>query len=354
MVSIKTARSLIYKSERYWGWLMNKRGFPEKIRVSIGSAIVLGLMKGRLDAEPTTVYLLTYRNGKCYANCGFCPQARTSKGRADLLSRVSWPAFPIEQVFDRIEYVAKDGTIKRICIQALNYPTVFKDILSLTRELKSRVRVPISISCQPLNRKQMKKLNEVGVDRVSIALDAATKGLFDRVKGALAGGPYVWEEQRRALKEAVQTFGEGSVTTHLIAGLGESEREIIQTIQWCVDIGVYPSLFAFTPMPGTSLEKYPQPPLSYYRKLQVAHFLITKRKTRYENMRFSEDNRLIDFGVPKEMVQRVIRTGRPFLTSGCPGCNRPYYNERPGGPIYNYPRQLMCEEIIEIEKEIRI
>jgi len=327
---------------------------PEKIRVSIGSAIVLGLMSGRLDAKPTTMYLLTYRHGKCYANCGFCPQARTSKGRADLLSRVSWPAFPIGQVLDRLEYVAKEGTIKRICIQALNYPTVFEDVLSVAREIRSRVKVPISISCQPLNQRQMKKLAEVGVDRVSIALDAATERLFNRIKGASADGPYVWEEQCRALKEAVQTFGEGSVTTHLIAGLGENEREIIQTIQWCVDMGVHPSLFAFTPMPGTALEEYPQPPLSYYRKLQVVHFLITKGKSRYENMKFSEDNRLIDFGVPKEVVRHVIRTGRPFLTSGCPGCNRPYYNERPGGPIYNYPRQPLREDIVEIEKEIRI
>ncbi|NIR87773.1 radical SAM protein, partial [Candidatus Bathyarchaeota archaeon] len=246
------------------------------------------------------------------------------------------------------------NAIKRVCVQALNYPTVFKDVLSLAREIKSRVKVPISISCQPLNRKQMKKLAEVGVDRVSIALDAATEELFDTVKGASADGPYTWRNHLKALKEAVQTFGKGSVTTHLIAGLGESEKEIIQTIQWCVDIGVYPSLFAFTPMPGTALEKHPQPPLSYYRKLQVAHFLITKGKTRCENMRFSEDNRLIDFGVPKEVVQRVIRTGHPFLTSGCPGCNRPYYNERPGGPIYNYPRNPLREEITEIEKEIQI
>jgi biotin synthase-related radical SAM superfamily protein len=331
---------------------VKKGGFPERVRVSIGSAIVLGLMRGRLDAEPTTVYLLTYQPGKCHANCGFCPQAKTSKSRADMLSRVSWPLFPTEQVLRAIERATETGAIKRVCVQALNYPTVFKDVLSLAREVRSRVRVPISISCQPLKRRQMEKLVEIGVNRVSIALDAATKGLFDRVKGALAGGPYVWEEQCRALKEAVQTFGEGSVTTHLIAGLGENARDLIQTIQWCVDIGVYPGLFAFTPILGTALEEHPQPPLSYYRKLQVAHFLIIKGKARYENMRFGDDGRLIDFGVPEEVVQRVIRTGRPFLTSGCPGCNRPYYNERPGGPIYNYPRQPVREEIIEIEKEI--
>jgi biotin synthase len=68
-------------------------------------------------------------------------------------------------------------------------------------------------------------------------------------------------------------------------------------------------------------------------------------------MRFNEDNRLIDFGVSEEQIRNVIRTGRPFVTSGCPGCNRPYYNERPGGPLYNYPRQPLPEEVVEIEKQ---
>jgi biotin synthase-related radical SAM superfamily protein len=35
----------------------------------------------------------------------------------------------------------------------------------------------------------------------------------------------------------------------------------------------------------------------------------------------------------------------PFLTSGCADCNRPFYNEKPSGPIYNYPRKLTTQEI---------
>jgi biotin synthase-related radical SAM superfamily protein len=333
---------------------MNERRFPEKIRVSIGSAIVLGLTRGTLDAKPTTIYLLTYRPSKCYANCGFCPQAKTSKSKADMLSRISWPPFPTEQVLKGIEHVAKRGAIKRVCIQALNYPTVFNDLLSLTKEIRLRTKIPISISCQPLNRRQMEMLAEIGVNRVSVALDAATEELFNVVKGVSANGPYTWKSQLKALKEAVQTFGKGSVSTHLIAGLGENEKELIQIIQWCVDTGVYPSLFAFTPIRGTALENHPQPSLSYYRRIQIARFLIIQGKTRCENMRFNGDNCLIDFGVPEEQIRDVIRTGRPFVTSGCPGCNRPYYNERPGGPLYNYPRPPLPEEISEIEKQIQI
>lgn len=334
--------------------MMDKGHLPEKIRVSVGSAIVLGLMHGMLDAKPTTIYLLTYRHGKCSANCGFCPQAKRSRGRADMLSRVTWPPFPTEHVLTKMEHAVKKDVIKRVCVQALNYPTVFEDILNLTREIMSRVNVPISISCQPLNCKQMKRLAEAGVERVSIALDAATKELFDKVKGPMAGGPYIWERQRRTLKKAVQIFGNDFVSTHLIAGLGEKGKEIIRMIQWCVDSGIYPSLFAFTPISGTALENHPQPHLNYYRSIQIAQYLITHRKTRCEKMLFGEDGCVIDFGVSKEQLQEAIRTGSPFITSGCPGCNRPYYNERPGGPIYNYPRQPLPNEMIEIEKQIDI
>jgi len=129
---------------------------------------------------------------------------------------------------------------------------------------------------------------------------------------------------------------------------------MISMIQWCVDLGVYPGLFAFTPISGTALGNRSPPALGYYRRIQVARHLIVHGKTRYENMTFTKDNRFINLGVPKEQVWKVIKTGSPFITSGCPGCNRPYYNERPSGPIYNYPRKPLLKEILEIEKQTEI
>lgn len=327
---------------------------PDRIRVSMGSATVLGLLRGRLDAKPTTVYLLTCRTEKCSANCGFCPQARESKGRADMLSRVIWPIFPTKQVVDGIEKAEKTGDIKRVCIQTLNYPEVFNDVLLLVKEIKSRVQVPLSVSCQPASPERLKALSEAGVNRISVALDAATEEIFDKVKGRIIGGPYRWEKQREALKDAVRVLGEGSVSTHLIVGLGETEKELCRTIQWCVDSGVYPGLFAFTPISGTALENNPQPSLSQYRRVQVAHYLLTHRKTRLENMEFDEGGRVTNFGISKKQLREVVETGEPFLTSGCSGCNRPYYNERPGGPIYNCPRQPRSEEIAEAKKLLEI
>ncbi|MEM2102441.1 MAG: radical SAM protein [Candidatus Bathyarchaeia archaeon] len=329
---------------------MNDNNVPELIRVSIGSAIVLGLAQGNLDAFPTTAYLLTFRRGKCTANCSFCPQARNSKSRADMLSRVTWPAFPTLRAIEGIVKAVEQNRIKRVCVQALNYPNVFDDVLSIVSNIRSKCHVPISISCQPINDDTMKKLATAGVDRIGIPLDAATSEIFDKIKGKAASGPYVWKNQLETLENAVKIFGKNMVSTHLIVGLGETEKEMVEIIQRCVDMGVFPGLFAFTPISGTALERSLPPSLPRYRRIQLARYLLVEGKSRIENMRFNADGEVVDFGVSPDALNTVVSSGVPFLTSGCPDCNRPYYNEKPGGPLYNYPCMPTADEIEEIAK----
>ena len=210
---------------------LNQSGLPEQIRVSTGTAIVLGLLNGKLDAEPTTAYLMTYKEGKCTANCDFCPQAKGSKSSKKLLSRVSWPTLPTLSVLSAFDSAVKEGKIRRVCIQALNYPSVFVHLQALVKEIKKQAKVPVSVSCQPLNAGNIEVLAKAGVDRLGIALDAATKPCSSQVKGKGAGGSYSWENQFSLLNKAIEVFGKGNVSTHLIVGLGETEREAAQIIQ---------------------------------------------------------------------------------------------------------------------------
>jgi len=200
----------------------------------------------------------------------------------------------------------------------------------------------------------MRLLAEAGADRIGIALDAATETLFNEVKGANANGPYTWEKQFRQLHEALEVFGKGEVSTHLIIGLGETENEAVSLIQRCVDMNVLPALFAFTPVRGTALETKPQPPIETYRRMQLARYLIVNGYARSEDMHFDSAGCLTDYGVEKETLLRIVESGKPFLTSGCPDCNRPFYNEKPSGPIYNYPRNLRREEITAIEHQLNL
>lgn len=334
--------------------LNHETRLPPQIRVSTGSAVVLGLLDAKLDAAPTTVYLMTSRRGKCNANCRFCPQARESEGRADMLSRVTWPLFQTETVIDRIEGAFKDGKAMRVCIQALNYPRVLVHLLTVVSSIHSRVKIPISVSCQPLGKSSIVHLFEAGAERIGIPLDAATEEIFMRTKGVVAGGPYDWQKQWNLLKDAVNVFGKGKVSTHLIVGLGETEEQMIRMVQECVDRSVVPGLFAFTPIRGTALESESTPPLEKYRRIQLARHLILHGIVRFEEMHFGSGGNLFDFGVDNEVLLDVIEREEAFLTCGCPDCNRPYYNEKPSGPIYNYPRKMAPNEISEIKRQFKL
>jgi len=314
--------------------------------------MVIGLLEGKLDAKPTTCYLMTYRQGKCTANCSFCVQARSSRGRSELLSRVTWPVFSTKEVLERISGAFELGRIKRVCIQTLNYPEAFQHLLAILKKLRTQTMVPVSVSCQPLNRKTIGVLAECGVDRIAIPLDTPKEELFQEVKGEDVGGPYRWENQLRLLGEAVSLFGEGKVSTHLIVGLGETEEEMMEAIQKCVEMHVLPALFAFTPIPGTSLEHMPQPGIEVYRRIQLGRYLIVSGIAQSGLMSFDSEGKITEFGVEKEKIEQLVRTGAPFVTCGCPDCNRPFYNEKPSGPIYNYPEGLTKEETTRIARKL--
>jgi biotin synthase len=74
-------------------------------------------------------------------------------------------------------------------------------------------------------------------------------------------------------------------------------------------------------------------------------------------MEFDESGKLINFGIA---VNPLIQKGEPFMTSGCPGkdgrvaCNRPYGNERPSGPIRNFPFSPEREDLELIRKQMGI
>ncbi|UCD95864.1 MAG: radical SAM protein [Candidatus Bathyarchaeota archaeon] len=327
--------------------------FVEKIRVSSGSAAVLGITPSLLKAWPTTIYLMTFLQGKCSANCGFCSQAKDSHSRTEMLSRVTWPDFAAHRVARTLESSRLDSKVKRVCVQALNYPEVLEDLLAITKMIRTHnINIPISVSCQPLKRAEMKELAEAGVERMGIPLDAATPVIFERIKGKKANGPYDWNTQHKTLLEATRVFGKGKANTHLIVGLGEKESDLLKQIAWCTKHHIQPSLFAFTPIPGTILATRNPPPVESYRRIQLARHLIVNRQVDFSEVGFDSNGEVKDFGISSTQLDEAIKSGDPFRTSGCPDCNRPFYNEKPSGPIYNFPTKPALYEIEKIRRQI--
>ena len=316
---------------------------PERVRVSVGTASVLGLLKYRLNVPPTTAYLMTYTEGSCLANCSFCAQARDHHADKDRLSRVEWPDYPLDRVMEGFRAPALD-VLERVCVQVINYPDFLDDTVSLVRLLREETGLPVSVDTCPVDRESLVRLREAGAEMVSIPLDGATQKIFDEIKGAGVKGPYLWKKHMEALEATVEVFGEGNVGSNLIVGLGETEREAAELIQMLHDMKVKTVLFAFTPIAGTRLETLLPPEMGSYRRLQVARHLIVNGYATLGDLSFDMEGRITGYGLD---LEPVLGDGVAFMTTGCPGCNRPFYNERPSGPFYNYPRSLTEDEIRE-------
>ncbi len=325
----------------------------DKIRVSIGSASVLGLYEStRFKVTPTTCYLMTYKEGHCTANCGFCPQARESESSIELLSRVNWPIFPLKDFLTKLKYLPPNKKFKRICIQTLNYFQNFQDLVEIVSQIKKNCESLVSVAIPPMSREKIEKLKISGVERIGIALDAATPEIFEKIKGKEVKGPYNWESHLQNLKDALEVFSDGFVTTHLIVGLGETPKEIMTLVKKLHELKIRVSLFAFMPIKGTKLENLHQPDVLKFRKIQLGRYLLVNDIKRVKDFTFNNVGDIIKFNLNQRTLWNIISKTDAFLTSGCPGCNRPYYTSKPSGPIYNYPRELLSNEKEVIYKSL--
>jgi len=325
----------------------------EKIRVSIGSAVVLGLsLSNKFNVAPTTCYIMTYLKGHCTANCGFCPQARASESSVEFLSRITWPVFEFKEFLTKLNYIPPHKRFKRICIQTLNYDQNFDDLVEIITKIKKNSNIPLSIAIPPMSKNKLRDLKLIGVERIGIALDGSTEEIFEKVKGKGVNGPYNWNLHLQSLNDALEIFSVDFVTTHLIIGLGETPQQVLELIERLHNLKIKVGLFAFTPIKGTILQSNARPDIIMFRKIQLGRYLIINGYKELEDFTFNLKGDIIKFNLNKNELKNIIENSNAFITTGCPGCNRPYYTSKPSGPIYNYPRDLTKTEQKEIYQSL--
>jgi biotin synthase len=335
---------------------------PESMRVSLAAAMTLGLERGLFyrNARLRCINLLMTHPEGCVARCAYCGLTRDR--RVDYASkgfiRVKWPTFSLDTLIDAM--VETQDRFSRICISMITRPRSATQVARAAERIRARLSTPISGLLSPtvLSRDELMAIRDADVDRVGIAVDAATPELFDAHRGRGVRGPHRWERYWEAFAECLEVFGRNMAGCHLIVGLGETEREMAECIQRVRDMGGLTHLFCFYPEPGSRLQERPQPPVGQYRRIQLARFLIDEDLTRADRFEYDARDRIVSFGLERPRIDAVVGTGRPFETSGCPGpdgtvaCNRPFANCRPGPHIRNYPFALEPEDVARVAQEL--
>lgn len=299
------------------------------IHVALGTAYSLRLVEGESLVPPHTAHFLN--SGKCLYDCAYCTRARTSKAREEYLCRVPWPAFEEDDVFDALKDNSEE--FLRVCLQVVNSENHLQIASQYVERMHEITSLPISVELRAKRLEDVGTCLDQGAEYVGLPLDVASERLFP----SLRGGSF--EENVDLLFNASRDF-EGSVGTHLIVGLGETEKEMVTLMRRVMGNGIPLGLFAFTPCKGTRMEKSPPPSIPQYRRIQLAKYLISTQMD--ENIVFDGEGEISSFGLEESDLIEIPQN--IFETQGCEGCNRPYYNERPIGRPYNYPKRLTDEE----------
>lgn len=341
---------------------------PEYVQMSTAAAITLGLIQGNMHRTGCTHclnLLVTYKEG-CRANCAYCGLARHREESRDYADRnfirVDWPSVRYDEVIERMRAAADGNAFQRMCISMITHPESDADTMVLLKRWVAEVpHVPVSILSNPttMERDDLVALRDAGADIFTVALDAVTPEIFDRTRGKGVDSPHKWDKYWQAIEWAAEIFGPEKFGAHLICGMGETEQEILQVAQRITDLGGHNHMFAFFPERGSLMEDWDPVPRDQWRRVQLGRFIIDYADGHVDRMGFDAAGRVVDFGVDTGQLDRLIRSGKPFQTSGCPGrddeevsaCNRPYGDSTPSD-IRSFPFALNARDVEIVRRQM--
>ncbi len=342
----------------------NQKVSPGYVRLSGASAMALRLHSGRFSrkfAFGGINLLLNYREG-CFSDCAYCGLARTRPGRYEDKSfiRVDWPLVETDLVVARMaKYQEK---LTRLCISMVTHGRAYEDTADIIQRIAFRVRTPISILVAPptLNRERLNAFKKLGVDMIGVGLDAVTEQLFSQRRTQVPHGGLRWENYWEIINASREIFGPWKVNCHVLVGLGETDRDLIETFYDLKSRRILAYLFCFNPEPDSRLAERPKSNITRWRRIQLVKNLIEEYHLERDRIVFDETGSIRQLYFPVTDVKEVVIKGVAFTTNGCPGenaepgCTRPYGSYRPSEPFRDYPFLPEDSDLMEIRGQLKL
>ena len=339
---------------------------PDYVRISMAAAIELGLKPGRISGcSCDCINLLQNYPQGCYANCTYCGLARERPGAAEDNSfiRVDWPLYPTDLVAQKIGELERKKEVGRVCVAQVQDHRANMDLVDMISRVRLQAPdVPISalVTATLLNDEWLMQIKDAGADIIGVGLDAASEELFYSTRGKGTKGPHDWKKHWRIIRKAREMFGPMKVNCHLIVGLGESDRDLVEMFHLLKSEQIAAYLFSFNPEPGTVMENTPRVPIARTRRIQLVKNLIEEHDLPESAIEFDESGTIRAVDAPRELLERVTENGVAFMTDGCPdrqgkmACNRPYGSYRPGEEFRDYPFLPDASDLKIIRDEMKL
>ena len=207
------------------------------------------------DVLATTVLQTCTRYGNRATSCQFCAIGQSLARKATIAEKTPAMLAEVARAAQRLDGV----THVVLTTGTPATPDRGAGVLAeCARAIRDVSGLPVQAQCEPpADFDWFARLAAAGVGSLGMHLEAVT----ERVRRAIMPGKAEVSiaTYRAAFAAAVEVFGRGQVSTYILAGLGDSETEIVDVCGELVALGVYPFVVPFVPISGTPLEHHPAP-----------------------------------------------------------------------------------------------
>ncbi len=163
---------------------------------------------------------------RCIYSCLFCTAGNIS--------------IPEERLLDFVRKAMDSGNIKSVAITSGVYPSIEDHINKIERFVRiiktSYPDVPLGVEPVVKSDEHISRLYSAGADEIKINVQTANRELFDRICGYMD-----YDKIFDFLQSAVDIFGRGKVMSNVIYGIGESDEDVVKTMERIADIGAVPN-----------------------------------------------------------------------------------------------------------------
>jgi radical SAM protein (TIGR04043 family) len=215
------------------------------------------------DVLATTVLQTCTRYGNRATSCQFCAIGQSLAKRATIAEKT--PAMLAEVAKAAREL---DG-VTHVVLTTGTPATPDRGasvLAACARAIRDATGLAVQAQCEPPDDfGWFERLAAAGVQSLGMHLEAVTERVRRRIMPGKAEVPI--SAYLEAFAAAVAVFGRGQVSTYILAGLGDSEEEILDFCARLIALGVYPFVVPFVPIAGTPLEHHPAPRPEFMRGL---------------------------------------------------------------------------------------
>jgi biotin synthase-related radical SAM superfamily protein len=185
---------------------------------------------------------------ECIFDCIFCTSRKLSKDVTKDLEP--------DRVVDLILEAESKGLMKGVALTSAVVgsirQTIDRMIYVIDKVRRALPDVPIGVEPYVESFDDIDRLKAAGANEIKINIES-----FDPAIIAIACPKLELERQLEFLGYAVQVFGRGKVTSNIIIGMGETDRNVLEGVTTLAGMGVVPTIRALKINPTTrpALEK---------------------------------------------------------------------------------------------------